>query len=136
MIAVFSCETGNVSLQEEDKNEAVLEIESTIDGPVLTEVDQLPEPEGGMNAFFFYLQENMIYPEDAKKNGIEGKVLVEFVVTKEGEIRDVTILKGLGSGCDEAAISAVEKSDKWNPGVHDGKKVNVKLVLPITFKMS
>jgi protein TonB len=67
--------------------------------------------------------------------GIEGKVFVEFIVDKDGSITEVTVMKGIGSGCDEEAIRVIKAAPKWNPGKQRGQPVKVKLIVPITFKL-
>lgn len=127
LFAVFSCENGMA--QQEDPS-------STVTGEIFTEVDEVPSPQGGMTQFFHYVQENLKYPDEAKKNGIEGKVFIEFVVDKSGKINDAQILKGIGNGCDAEALRIVANSPNWNPGSKNGQIVNVKLVLPLTFKLN
>lgn len=113
-----------------------LENASPVDDIIYEKVDQIPEFTGGMENFMGYLQHNLNYPEIAKKNGTEGKVFVEFVVNKDGTISHVKVIKGIGSGCDEEAAKVIRNSPSWRPGVKDGRAVNTKLVLPISFKLS
>lgn len=127
LIAVFSCENGMA--QQEDPS-------STIKGEIFTEVDEVPSPQGGMTEFFYYVQENLKYPNEAKKNGIEGKVFIEFVIDKSGNVHDAKVLRGIGNGCDAEALRVISNSPNWNPGVNKGQAVNVKLVMPISFKLS
>ena len=67
--------------------------------------------------------------------GIEGNVLVSFIVNTDGSISDIKAIKGIGAGCDEAAVVAVKTSPKWNPGRQDGVAVKQRLVMPVTFKL-
>jgi periplasmic protein TonB len=67
--------------------------------------------------------------------GVEGKVFVEFIVNKDGSISDVTVKKGIGAGCDKAAIEAVSASPKWKPGKQAGLIVRQKFTVPIQFKL-
>ena len=126
LFAVFSCENG-MAQQEEPS--------STIKGEIFTEVDEVPSPQGGMTQFFHYVQENLKYPDEARNNGIEGKVFIEFVVDKSGKVHDAKILRGIGNGCDAEALRVIANSPDWNPGVNNGQVVNVKLVMPLTFKL-
>ena len=109
--------------------------ESTGKDEPLTIVDQLPEFKGGMEAFFKHVGSQVLYPETAKKEGVEGKVIVEFVVDKNGKVINVKAKNSLGYGLDEAAVAAVQSSPRWKPGRHQGEKVAVKLVLPVTFAL-
>ena len=106
-----------------------------LDGKIFTEVDDQPSPIGGIRAFYEYVANNLKYPKEAKDTGIEGKVFIEFIVTKDGTIANVKCIKGIGGGCDDEAIRVISISPAWNPGKHEGKKVNVRMILPVTFKL-
>lgn len=99
-------------------------------------VELVPEFEGGMYAFYMHIQKNMSYPAYARRMGVEGKVFVQFVVDEEGNITEVKTLRGIGAGCDEEAERIIRLSPKWKPAMQDGKPVKVRMVLPITFKLS
>ncbi len=101
----------------------------------LPEGFMVPEYEGGMEALYKYLAENIHYPEQAKADGIEGRVLIRFVVMNDGSIVNVEVEKGIGGGCDEEAVRVVKGMPKWKPAVYEGKNVNVNYALPITFKL-
>lgn len=94
-----------------------------------------PEYEGGMEALYKYLAENIQYPEQAKADGIQGRVLIRFVVMNDGSIVNVEVAKGIGGGCDEEAVRVVKSMSKWKPAIYEGKTVNVNYALPITFKL-
>ena len=93
-------------------------------------VEQMPELIGGLAA----IQKNIKYPEIAKKAGVEGRVIVQFVVDEQGSVVDPQVVRGIGAGCDEEAIRAVRQA-KFKPGQQRGKPVKVKMSLPITFKL-
>ena len=82
------------------------------------------------------LQKNVHYPYAARQHNTEGRVIVKFVINEDGSVSDVTILRGLGNGCDEEAARVVNKMPKWKPGKQDGKAVKVYFTLPIQFKLS
>lgn len=103
---------------------------------IFDEVDQLPAPKDGLQSYYQFVASNLKYPEDAKNKGIEGKVMVEFIVTKEGTVSNVKVLKGIDRACDLAAAQVIAKSENWNPGIKDGKIVNTKIVLPIAFRLN
>ncbi len=92
----------------------------------------MPEMVGGLNK---YLGENLKYPVDARKLGIGGKVYVQFIVGKNGEIRDIKILKGVNKLLDKEAIRVVEAMPNWKPGKQHGRPVSVIYNLPIHFKL-
>lgn len=102
---------------------------------VFTVVEHQPEPPNGIREFYQFIGDNIKYPTEARKAGIEGKVFVQFVVNEYGELTDIKTLKGIGRGCDEEAMRVIEESPAWNPGITNGKAVNVRMVLPITFKL-
>ena len=93
-------------------------------------VEEMPEPIGGVQA----IQKKIIYPDVAKKAGVEGKVFVTAFVDESGNVTNVKLLKGLGAGCDEEAINAV-KQTKFKPGRQRGKPVKVQITIPIAFKL-
>ncbi len=99
-------------------------------------VETMPTPQGGMEGWNKYLQNNLKYPTQARRMGIEGTVYVVFVVNTDGSIQDVEILRGIGGGADEEAMRVVQNAPKWEPGKQRGKPVRVKMRLPIRFKLS
>lgn len=103
---------------------------------VYTVVENQPEPSNGIQEFYQYIGQNLRYPSQARRMGIEGKVFVEFTVNEYGELTNFKTLKGIGAGCDEEAIQVLENAPQWNPGTTNGKPVKVKMVLPITFKLN
>lgn len=101
-------------------------------------VDESPEYPGGMSALMQYLSENLKYPQFAAENGIEGKVLIRFVVTANGSVSNVTVVKGVSGcrECDQEAIRVVKKMPKWAPGKMNGKTVGCYFTLPIQFALN
>lgn len=102
---------------------------------IFTIVEEQPQPEGGLSAFYEYVRKNLNYPAQARRLGIEGKVYVQFVVDKTGKISDVEAIKGIGAGCDEEAIQVLQNAPAWHPGKQRGRPVKVRMILPITFKL-
>lgn len=99
-------------------------------------VEGRPAPQGGMEALFQYISTNIKYPEEAKSAGIQGKVFIEFVVDQKGKLTNVQAIKGIGAGCDEEAVRVLKEAPNWVPGLVCGKSGKVKMVLPITYKLS
>jgi TonB family protein len=97
----------------------------------LVSVDEMPEPIGGVAA----IQKNIKYPEIAKRAGIEGKVYILAYIDENGNVTKTTVLKGIGGGCDEAAMNAIKKV-KFIPGRQSGKPVKVQVSIPVIFKLS
>ncbi len=101
-----------------------------------TMVEQMPEFLGGEAALFEYLSKNVSYPESAKKDKIEGRVFVTFVISDEGVVKDVSVIKGVRTDIDNEAIRVVKAMPNWKPGTHNGKNVNVLYNLPMSFKLN
>ncbi|MPR33444.1 energy transducer TonB [Salmonirosea aquatica] len=108
---------------------------SPLDEKVYTLVDEQPEFPGGFQSMYEFLGNNILYPEQARKANVQGKVFLSFVVSSTGEIRDVKVLKGVGYGLDEEAERVVKKMPKWQPGREDGKEVAVRYNLPVVFQL-
>lgn len=103
---------------------------------VFTIVEDQPEFPGGMAAFYKYVGDNMKYPSQARRMGIEGRVYVQFVVDKVGNVTEVKAVKGIGAGCDEEAERVLREAPKFKPGKQRGRAVKVRMVLPIIFRLS
>ncbi len=132
----------DIDLDVEMTEETVIEEVVFEDAPAEEEVEQVftivedqPEPDGGMPAFYKYINDNMKYPAQARRMGIEGKVFVQFVIDKNGNITEVQAVKGIGAGCDEEAARVIKGAPKWKPGKQRGRAVKVRMILPITFKL-
>ena len=108
---------------------------SQTDQKVFDTVEQMPEYPGGMQAMIEFLQTNMKYPEDAAKQKVEGRVMVQFVVETDGSVSDVHVAKQVFPSLDAEAIRVVQAMPKWMPGKEKGKVVRVKYNLPIVFRM-
>ena len=110
--------------------------EDTESSPAII-VQKMPSFIGGDDALFEYLSKNTKYPTMSKENNISGTVFLKFVVGKNGEIRDIEVLKGVRGGKDleQEAIRVIEQMPKWIPGVQNGKKVSVYFTLPIKFSL-
>ncbi len=109
--------------------------EEEVADEIFTVVEEQPTPQGGMQAFYQYVQKNLKYPSQARRMGIEGKVFVQFVVGTDGSISEVQAIKGIGAGCDEEAVRVLKGAPKWKPGKQRGRAVKVRMVLPITFQL-
>ncbi len=97
---------------------------------VFVVVEEMPELIGGLAS----IQSKITYPEMAKKAGVEGRVIVQFVVDEEGNVQDPQVVRGLGAGLDEVALNAVKEA-KFEPGKQRGESVRVKMSLPVTFRL-
>ncbi len=102
---------------------------------VFTIVEEMPSFPGGDAERQKFLGANIVYPQQATENGIQGTVYVSFVVDSKGNITDAKILRGIGGGCDEEALRVVKMMPKWHPGKQNGKQVRVLFNMPIYFKL-
>ncbi len=98
-------------------------------------VEQMPEYPGGMQALFEYLSQNLKYPEDAKEQKIEGRVIAIFVVETDGSISNVEVVKPVFPSLDAEAVRVLSAMPKWTPGMQSGKVVRVKYTVPINFSL-
>ncbi len=98
-------------------------------------VQQMPAYPDGEAALLKWLAENIKYPNIAKENGIQGRVICQFVVSKTGAISNVKIVRGIGGGCDEEAVRVLKMMPNWKPGKNNGKEVPVTFTFPVLFKL-
>lgn len=103
---------------------------------IYTEVETPPQYPGGTKAFTRMLQRTQKYPLQARKKGIEGKVLIAFVIHEDGKPGNFEVVQSLGSGCDEATIRSLQTMPAWNPGRHRGEAVKVKMLVPVAFRLN
>jgi protein TonB len=114
---------------------AMAQNKKTSNDKVFEKVEDMPEFPGGEQAMMKFVSENVQYPEEAKEKEISGRVLVGFIVEKDGSVNEVKIVRGIGGGCDEEAVRVVKAMPKWKPGKQDGKTVRVSYTMPFFFKM-
>lgn len=129
-----------VAIACEDNQEpgtpAAVETGTTLEADeVFDVVEESPNFPGGMEAWGKFMMENLKYPALAKRMGVEGTVYLVFEVRTDGSVQNVEILRGIGAGCDEEAMRVVKKSPNWIPGKQRGRKVNVRMRLPVRFKL-
>ena len=104
-------------------------------GKVYEIVEQIPEYPGGLTALMNYLRTNTRYPAAAQKAGIEGRVIVSFIVEPNGSVSNVEIVRSVDTDLDQEALRVVRQMPKWKPGKQDGSTVRVKFHLPIKFML-
>ena len=102
---------------------------------IYRDVEEMPSFPEGQGGVFGYISKNIRYPVVAEENGIQGRVLVSFIIEKDGSLTDFVIEKSVDPSLDKEAIRLVRSMPKWNPGKKDGQYVNVKYTLPITFRL-
>ncbi|MFB6318257.1 TonB family protein [Saccharicrinis sp. FJH54] len=111
------------TLQQDDKQ------------PVFQVVEKMPEYPGGAKAMMEFLSKNINYPPEARKNGIQGRVYVNFIINRKGEVSNVKIIRGVDPELDAEALRVVKSMPDWTPGEQRGKAVNVAYNLPINFAL-
>lgn len=127
---------------EEDKNKKIA-ISAPVAAPVYEEednvvfqvVETMPSFPGGDAELFKYLGKNINYPVIAQENGIQGRVICQFVVNKDGSIVDVVVVRSVDQSLDKEAIRVIKSMPNWSPGKQRGKSVRVKYTLPVNFKL-
>lgn len=105
------------------------------DDYVFKVVEHMPEFPGGMSALMQYLSKNTHYPVVASENGIQGRVICQFTVFKDGHVGDVEVLKSVDPSLDKEAVRVISTMPKWKPGEQRGKKVNCKYTVPVSFRL-
>lgn len=137
-------ETASIEINtEEDKNKDIViqkpvaptKIEEESDDVVFVVVESMPTFPGGDAALFKYLSDNIKYPVIAQENGIQGRVICQFVVNRDGSIVDIEVVRSVDKSLDAEAIRVISKMPKWSPGKQRGKSVRVKYTLPVNFRL-
>lgn len=97
--------------------------------------EEMPEFPGGIVNLISYMSDNIKYPQKARKEGVQGQVMVAFIVSKDGSLKNIQIAKGVSPELDAEALRVVKMMPKWTPGKNEGKTVDVKYELPVDFKL-
>ncbi len=105
------------------------------DDPIFTVVEVMPQFPGGDEARNKYMQENLTYPDEARKAGIQGTVYVTFVIETDGSVSNVKVLRGVDKSLDEVAVKAIENMPSWKPGMQRGEPVRVQFNMPVKFAL-
>ncbi|MDB4088585.1 energy transducer TonB [Flavobacteriales bacterium] len=109
--------------------------EPEVPAEIFSIVEVMPEFPGGQAKMLSYISNKVRYPEIAKENNIQGKVYIQFVVNKDGSLSDAKVVRGIGGGCDEEALRAVNSMPNWTPGKQRGKPVRTRFILPVRFHL-
>lgn len=109
--------------------------DSTAKEEVFMVAEQMPEYPGGMKEMLKFLQENVKYPENAMKNNVQGRVIVQFVVEKDGTPTEFKVLRSVDPDLDAEALRVMKAMPKWKPGMQKGQVVRVKFTVPVSFKL-
>jgi protein TonB len=122
-VAEFTPETAPVDVQQEEEET----------DQIFLVVESEAEFKGGRTALVKFVSENLKYPNQARRMGIEGKVFLSAVIEKDGSVTNVQVLKGIGAGCDEEAMRVVSKLPNWIPAKQRGRPVRSRITVPIVF---
>ena len=133
--SLFRLSDGNANKTQEPAKVAQTENASSGD-EIFQVVENMPEYPGGMSELMKYLQKNVKYPKEAQEQGKQGRVIVEFVVEKDGSITDTKVMKPVDPLLDAEALRVVSAMPNWNPGKQRGKEVRTRFTLPVTFRLS
>lgn len=131
-------ETETVEMEVEENTEVqapAQQEEEVVEEQIFTIVEDMPAFPGGEAEMRKYLGKSIKYPQMAQDAGISGTVFLTFEVDKDGKIKDVKVLRGIGGGCDEEAIRVVKAMPQWTPGKQRGKPVRVQFTLPVKFML-
>ena len=109
--------------------------EEVVEQEIFQIVEEMPSFPGGEGKLMEYVGKNVKYPQIARETGIQGRVFVNFVVEPDGSVSNVSVLRGIGGGCDEEAMRVVKNMPKWKPGKQRGKPVRVQYMLPVNFRL-
>ena len=131
----FDKGTDDRNVVREYKNEVIVEEKKPEPEKVFTAVEQMPQFPGGDAALMKYLSNNINYPTVAMENGVQGRVIVQFVVTKTGKVGEVKVIRSVDRDLDKEAVRLCKSLPQFIPGKMNGQAVNVWYTLPITFKL-
>ena len=135
--------TETIKIETEDNKDKIV-ISAPVAAPKVVEeddqvifqvVETMPTFPGGDQALFKFLSDNIRYPVIAQENGIQGRVICQFVVNRDGSIVDVEVVRSVDPSLDREAIRVIRSMPNWKPGMQRGKAVRVKYTLPVNFRL-
>ena len=133
LVIVFAPARANA--QNKKVKKAQTRKDTTTDDKVYDVCEQMPIYEGGDAALLKYLTDSVKYPELAKKHGVQGRVVIGFIVEKDGSLTDIKVLRPVDIALDAEALRVVKGMPKWIPGCHDGQLVRVEYNVPVSFRL-
>ena len=143
-IAENDADVEETTIQASDETDKAVEVkyvpveveeEEVEEQQIFQVVEEMPEFPGGMGECMKWLSKNMKYPTISQENGVQGRVIVQFVVNRDGSIVDATVARGVDPYLDKEALRVVGLMPKWKPGKQRGKAVRVKYTLPVMFRL-
>lgn len=112
-----------------------VETKNVDDSPIYEVVDNMPQFPGGTGEFLKFLSRNIKYPANAEKNKIQGRVVIQFVINKDGSVSDTKIVRSVDPELDAEALRVIKLTPNWKPGMSNGEVVRVKYTVPVQFKL-
>ena len=143
-IAENDADVQETTIQSSEENNQAVEIkyvapvveeEEPEEAEIFMVVEEMPEFPGGMAECLKFLGKNIKYPTIAQENGVQGRVIVQFVVNQDGSIVDPVVVRSVDPYLDKEALRVIKTMPKWKPGKQRGKAVRVKYTVPVTFKL-
>ena len=138
-------ETAEIEIDTEDDKDKQVVIQAPVatsgvaqeedENVVFVVVESMPAFPGGDAALFKYLNDNIKYPVIAQESGIQGRVVCQFVVNRDGSIVDIEVVRSIDKSLDAEAVRVISKMPRWTPGKQRGKTVRVKYTLPVNFRL-
>ncbi|OJV42918.1 MAG: energy transducer TonB [Bacteroidales bacterium 36-12] len=137
-------ETAQIIIDTEDDKDKKVVIQAPVQAATVVEeetevvfmvVETMPSFPGGDAALFKYLSDNIKYPVIAQESGIQGRVICQFVVNRDGSIVDIEVVRSVDRSLDAEAVRVIQSMPKWSPGKQRGKSVRVKYTLPVNFRL-
>lgn len=141
-IIVYSClfvaillNATSIQAQEVNDNSNFVASQDSTEQKVFDVAEQMPSFPGGQAALFAFLAKTIKYPVEAEENNIQGRVIVTFIVERDGTINDVTVAKSVDPSLDREAVRVVKNMPNWIPGKQNGETIRVKYTVPVTFRL-
>lgn len=131
---IASSEDDNTAIEIKEVAAPVV-VEEIVEEEIFQVVEEMPSFPGGMGELMKFLGNNIKYPAVAQENGIQGRVIIQFVVEKDGSVANPVVVKGVDPALDKEALRVVKAMPKWTPGKQRGKAVRVKYTVPVTFRL-
>lgn len=131
---IASSEDDNTAVEIKEVAAPVV-VEEVVEEEIFQVVEEMPSFPGGMGELMKFLGNNIKYPAVAQENGIQGRVIIQFVVEKDGSVANPVVVKGVDPALDKEALRVVKSMPKWTPGKQRGKAVRVKYTVPVTFRL-
>jgi periplasmic protein TonB len=126
----------DIRIDEPVGNSDIKQVVEEDPNKIFASVENLPEFPGGQDKFIAYLSKTIRYPAVDRENGTQGRVILTFVVERDGSLTDIKVSRSLSPGTDAEAVRALKSSPKWKPGIQNGRPVRVQYSVPVSFALA